>query len=163
LYLTLLMTGLRPGELPHLLLSDDLDLEEGWLHVRNKPRLGWQVKTRSERSIPLVPALLDVLRATIDGRSSGPVLRRRKYTDGDGSMLAAPSESHLQREIADRCRQREAELGRSLSRLEQERVSSGPVPAGRGSYARHLFDQMLHHHGLLSRSLACGTSPSTWT
>ena len=53
----LLLTGLRPGELVHLLLPDDLDLETGWLRVRNKPQLGWQVKTRNERDIPLVPVL----------------------------------------------------------------------------------------------------------
>jgi integrase len=54
LFLTLLLTGLRPGELVHLLLPDDLDLETGWLHVRKKPELGWQVKTRNERDVPLV-------------------------------------------------------------------------------------------------------------
>jgi integrase len=37
----LLLTGLRPGELTHLLLPHGLDLEAGWLHVRNKPRLEW--------------------------------------------------------------------------------------------------------------------------
>jgi hypothetical protein len=36
----LTLTGLRPGELTHLLLPDDLDLDTGWLYVRNKPRLG---------------------------------------------------------------------------------------------------------------------------
>jgi integrase len=40
IFLTLLLTGLRPGELVHLLLPDDLDLEEGWLYIRNKPELG---------------------------------------------------------------------------------------------------------------------------
>lgn len=34
LFLTLLCTGMRPGELVHLLLPDDLDLETGWLRVR---------------------------------------------------------------------------------------------------------------------------------
>jgi hypothetical protein len=33
--------------LVHLLLPDDLDLDAGCLHVRNKPELGWQVKTRN--------------------------------------------------------------------------------------------------------------------
>jgi integrase len=66
LFLTLLLTGLRPGELVHLLLPDDLDLETGWLRVRNKPELGWQVKTRNERDIPLVPVLKDVLRGWVD-------------------------------------------------------------------------------------------------
>ena len=50
----MLLTGLRPGELTHLLLPDDLDLSASVLRVRNKPRLGWQVKTRNEREIPLV-------------------------------------------------------------------------------------------------------------
>ena len=45
LFLTLMLTGLRPGELAHLLLPDDLDLHTGVLWVRNKPKLGWQVKT----------------------------------------------------------------------------------------------------------------------
>ena len=39
LFATLLLPGLRPGELTHLLLPDDLNLEEGWMHVRNKPGL----------------------------------------------------------------------------------------------------------------------------
>ena len=54
-FLTLLLTGMRPGELCHLLLPDDIDLETGWLYVRNKPKLGWQVKTRNQH-IPLIPA-----------------------------------------------------------------------------------------------------------
>jgi hypothetical protein len=33
-------------------MTDDLDLFSGWLRVRNKPKLGWQVKTRNERDIP---------------------------------------------------------------------------------------------------------------
>ena len=39
LFLTLMLTGLRPGELTHLLLPDDLDLAAGVLRVRNKPQL----------------------------------------------------------------------------------------------------------------------------
>ena len=58
---TLAKTGVRPGELIHLLV-EDLDLDGGWLHVHNKSELGWQVKTRRERSIPLVDELVAVLR-----------------------------------------------------------------------------------------------------
>ena len=43
-----MLTGLRAGELTHLLLPDDLDLPNSLLRVRNKPKLGWQVKTRNE-------------------------------------------------------------------------------------------------------------------
>ena len=37
IFLTLMLVGLRPGELCHLLLPDDVDLDEGVLIVRNKP------------------------------------------------------------------------------------------------------------------------------
>ena len=62
LFLTLTLTGVRPGELTRLLLPGDLDLQHGMLRIRNKPKLGWQVKTRNEREIPLHPVLADVLR-----------------------------------------------------------------------------------------------------
>ena len=55
LFLTLMLTGLRPGELTHLLLPDDLDVDALVLRVRNKPRLGWQVKTRNERDVHASP------------------------------------------------------------------------------------------------------------
>ncbi len=56
-HFALAKTGLRPGELVHLLV-EDLDLEQGWLHVRNKPALGWLIKTVRERAIPLIPELV---------------------------------------------------------------------------------------------------------
>lgn len=77
IFLTLMLTGLRPGELTHLLLPDDVDLEGRVLHVRNKPRLGWQVKTRNEREVPLVSVLAEVLRAFIGERRAGPLVVRR--------------------------------------------------------------------------------------
>ncbi len=69
------MTGLRPGELTHLLLPDNLDLDQGWLYVRNKPSLGWKVKTRNERDIPLMPSLVEMLRLILRNRRTGPVFR----------------------------------------------------------------------------------------
>jgi len=101
IFLTLLLTGLRPGELCHLLLPDDLDLVAGRIRVRNKPRLGWQVKTRNQRDIPLVPALVDVLRAHLAGRTQGPVFRRRTWTD-DNLGFDASSVAALERELARR-------------------------------------------------------------
>lgn len=98
-FLTLLLTGLRPGELCHLLLPDDLDLEAGVVRVRNKPRLGWQVKTRNERDVPLVPVLTDVLRAYLAGRSSGPVFRRRRWAWSQLSCDVS-SAATLERELA---------------------------------------------------------------
>lgn len=76
-FATLLLTGLRPGELCHLLLPDDLDPDAGVLRVRNKPALGWQVKTRSQREVPLIPELAAALRRHVGLRRAGPVFLRR--------------------------------------------------------------------------------------
>jgi integrase len=108
LFLTLLLTGLRPGELCHLLLPDDLDLETGWLYVRNKAQFGWQVTTRNQRDVPLVPALVEVLRHALAGRSTGPVFRQRRFSHGCEALLANVSLPSLQRELALRIRRREA-------------------------------------------------------
>jgi integrase len=123
LFLTLLMTGLRSAELTHLLLPDDLDLDNGWLYVRNKPKLGWRVKTRNERDIPLVPVLVDVLRAAVDGRSNGPAFRRRRCGVRNRSMPVTRSRSYLERELIRRRQRREAELGRSPARAEEAQIA----------------------------------------
>jgi hypothetical protein len=81
---------MRPGELTHLLLPDDLDLQAAVLNVRNKPRLGWQVKTRSERAIPLVKPLADVLRTVIADRRTGPVFVCRRF---HGQSLLLPNKT----------------------------------------------------------------------
>ena len=78
-FLTLMLTGLRPGELVHLLLPDDLDFEQRLLFVRNRVNLDWQVKTRNERKIPMLPCLSDVLRVLVGDRKTGPVILRRRF------------------------------------------------------------------------------------
>jgi integrase len=60
IHFTLAKTGLRPGELIHLLI-EDLDLKGGWMHIRNKPDLGWRIKTRRERPVPLADEVVAVL------------------------------------------------------------------------------------------------------
>ncbi len=77
-HFTLAKTGLRPGELAHLLI-EDLDLDGGWLRVRNKPELGWRIKTRRERSVPLLGEVVTLLRAVIGHRTAGPVFLRQKF------------------------------------------------------------------------------------
>ena len=73
-----MLTGLRPGELCHLLVSD-VDLEARILRIRNKPQLGWQIKTRSERDLPLVPLIVEVLSQRIGARTTGCVFCRRRF------------------------------------------------------------------------------------
>ncbi len=122
-FLTLMLTGLRPGELCHLLLPDDLDLETGWLKVRNKSRLGWKVKTRNERDIPLIPELVDVLGNHLGDRRTGPVFRRRscrstpKIAMGDLKTLALQLES--------RCASKQAAQESPITNRQQLRVAHG--------------------------------------
>ena len=101
-FLTLLFTGMRPGELVHLLLPDDLDLDTGWLRVRNKPSLGWQIKTRNERDIPLMPVLTRVLRGLLGRRQSGPVFVQRRCNNGHTPMLLGLTQTRLAHELTRR-------------------------------------------------------------
>jgi integrase len=67
-------SGIRVSELTHLLV-EDIDFAEGWLTVRNKPDLGWRVKTGSGRRIPLLPEVVAVLRCVIGDRRGGLLFR----------------------------------------------------------------------------------------
>jgi len=88
LHLLLAKTGLRPGEAVHLLI-EDLELDAGWLQIRNKPELGWKIKTRRERAIPLVDELVSVLRRVVARRGAGPVFLRPRLTTDRGPLATA--------------------------------------------------------------------------
>jgi integrase len=94
IHFTLAKTGLRVGELTHLVI-EEVDLEGGWLHVRNKTELGWRIKTGQERTVPLLPEEVAVLRAVIGNRAGGPVFLREKLVGktpklaGDRALLEA--------------------------------------------------------------------------
>ena len=116
IFLTLILTGLRPGELCHLLLPEDLDLDGGVLYVHNKRELGWQVKTRSEREIPLADPLVNVLRRSIDERATGPVFLRRRFGDGERRSLAGHTKKELEQEVEKRIVEYERNFDGTLSR-----------------------------------------------
>ena len=78
IHFVLAKTGLRIGESVHLLI-EDLDLDTGWLTVRNKLGLGWRVKTGNNRRIPLLKEVIAVIRSVIGCRQHGPVFLRQKY------------------------------------------------------------------------------------
>jgi len=80
-FFTLAFTGMRPGELRHLLV-EDVDLETRTAHIRCHPDLGWHTKTRNERRFHLFDELLGVFREAIDGRTSGPVFLARRWVLG---------------------------------------------------------------------------------
>ena len=124
IFLTLMLTGLRPGELTHLLLPDDLDLESGMLYIRNKPHLGWQVKTRNEREIPLVNELTDVLKITIGDRITGPVFLQRRYTSSSAQPeLNGQTEKQLEDILQQRVTQEESAFGKTINRNQWIKLS----------------------------------------
>jgi integrase len=106
--------------LVHLLLPADLDLDQGWLRVRNKPKLGWQVKTRNERDLPLIPALIEILHQVLGDRKSGPVFRQRRCSLGYEPPLAGQMLRQLEYEVACRLdRVPEDPTSQSLERIKR--------------------------------------------
>jgi integrase len=122
LFATLMFTGLRPGEACHLLVTDDLDLDEGILRVRNKPKLGWQVKTRNQRDIPLIPELVSVLRQHLAGRTTGPVFTRRTWKT-DRMAFDASAVASIERELVRRIGVAETSAKEPLSRVGRQGVA----------------------------------------
>jgi integrase len=114
-------TGLRSGESAHLLI-EDLDLPRGWLTVCGKPELGWRVKTRRERHVPLVAEVVNVLKGVVGTRIAGPLFLRPRFR-----FEPAPLSNCGREQLAAVCRERtsssEAQLGRPLSRQEAARVA----------------------------------------
>ena len=124
IFLTLMLTGLRPEELTHLLLPDDLDLKTGMLFVRNKPHLGWQVKTRNEREIPLIDELRDVLKITVGDRLTGPVFLQRRYSSSFAQPeLNSQTENQLEDLLQQRIAQEEADASKAISRSQWMKLS----------------------------------------
>jgi integrase len=153
LHFTLAKTGLRVGELTHLLI-EDLDLEGGWLNVRNKPMLGWRIKTGSERRVPLLPEVVLVLRRVLGQRTAGPVFLRHQFVLGSTPWLGGDAAA-----LAAACRDRQAARG-PATRAETLRVArtvwrdAGAVKAER---VRTAFVRITHGLGL-----AHATCPKSW-
>jgi len=79
---TLVFTGMRIGELQHLLVND-VDLGGNWIHVES--REGAETKTRRARKVPIHPTLRQIL--TEDRRQRGPwyftAATSRRFPAGD--------------------------------------------------------------------------------
>lgn len=82
---TLLMTGMRIGELQHL-RHEDVDFESGWIHVMSRP--GAETKTKCSRKIPMHPHL----RTILEKKSHSPGVwffcaePSDRYPDGDHTI-----------------------------------------------------------------------------
>ncbi|MGZ0174322.1 MAG: tyrosine-type recombinase/integrase [Planctomycetales bacterium] len=111
IHFVLAKTGLRPGELTHLLIQD-LDLDAGWLLVRNKTALGWRIKTGHERAVPLCDEAVGVLRRVVGPRRHGVVFMRLRFQDESPPLAGPLSELEV-----------EAERRLSLMRKSEESAS----------------------------------------
>jgi integrase len=116
IHFTLAKTGLRVGELTHLLI-EDLDLMNGWLHVRNKLELGWRIKTGHERKVPLIPELVSVLQRVIGERTAGVVFLRELISKKLNVLSGG------RREMEDELQVRLAAKDRPLPRAEVAKVA----------------------------------------
>ncbi|MGL6075214.1 MAG: tyrosine-type recombinase/integrase [Fimbriiglobus sp.] len=116
IHFTLAKTGLRIGELTHLLI-EDLDLDNGWLHVRNKTDLGWRIKTGQERLIPLLPEVITVLKGVIGSRTVGPVFLREKIATKRDRVIGDRVE------LESVLKKRRAAKGTSLNRTEEAQLA----------------------------------------
>ena len=76
------MTGLRPAEAQHL-EPEDIDLEHGYVTVRNKP--DHRVKTGDERVVPLAPPAEEIIRRQLETGS------RYVFTGPSGGKIHLPS------------------------------------------------------------------------
>jgi integrase len=134
IHFTLAKTGLRVGELTHLLV-DDVVLEGGWLHIRNKTQLGWRIKSGHERAVPLLPEVVAVLRSVIGSRKQGPVFLREKLADkapklvGNRIELEAELQERISAARATRCDGR-------TSRISPLKFGGMPVSCGMTGCAR---------------------------
>jgi integrase len=122
IFYTLAKLGLRSGELTHLLV-EDVDLGGGVLHIRNKPGLGWQVKTRNVRSIPLPAEPLSVLRAVVADRKAGVLLLRPRFLGEQEPPLQGMAQSELGGEISRRAAALEERLGHAPARAGHAQIA----------------------------------------
>ena len=141
----LLQTGMRPQEVTRLLVLD-IDLEEGWVHIRNKKELGWMVKTRRERSIPITPELTLVLRSVIDGRPTGPVFRQRRCSNGHIPPFENWTRNEVEAELSQRADQLQLSSTELTSRLAVRQAAKTiwrDWGAVKYDYLRHQFKGLM--------------------
>ena len=124
IFFVLAFTGLRVGELTHLLIDHDLCLEESVICITNKPRLFWQIKTRNLRHVPLLSEVVDMLRGHIGGRTTGPVFRRRRFSAGVSSpLLVDRSVVELEEEVVRRVEAARDARSDPLGRLDVAKIA----------------------------------------
>jgi site-specific recombinase XerD len=86
LFMSILLTGMRKGEVEHLTWSD-ISFELGVIFIREKPEFGWKPKT-DERLIPISPMLHELLVMQYAKRTSDLLVFANRAGNRDTHMLA---------------------------------------------------------------------------
>jgi integrase len=157
IHFVLAKTGLRTGELTHLLI-EEVDLQSRWLQIRSKPELGWITKTTRERRVPLIEEVARIFQHVIGERCSGIVFLRRSLGPRNPPVLTA-DRARLAEIACQRIQKERRHQGRALSRHEEARVlrsiwmDAGAVPE---DLVRQCFIRAAKAAGL------SGTCPKSW-
>ena len=126
IFLTMALTGLRPGEVVHLLVPNDIDWDHGLIRIRNKSDLGWRIKTRNERDIPIIRELAEVFHRVLRGRQRGPLfLRSRFNANGQEPILVDCDQRQLAIELVRRVESQRRAIGEAYTRFEEARIAKG--------------------------------------
>ena len=152
-------TGMRPGEACRLLM-EDLNLNGGWVQIRNKPELGWWIKTGAERSVPLLPELVAMLRRLTARRDSGPVFRRMPSQPSDLARTVLMNRKQMAQAVRDRVALVAKTKGRELTRAEQLRAAESvwrEAGALDSDDVRRMFISIARRAGLMDV-----TCPKSW-
>jgi len=127
----LLLYGPRPSELGRILRAD-YDESTDFLRVLSRPESGYRTKGRCDKAWPVTDTLAACLGPFL-GRSSGPLLVKRKIFEGKAApTLRAATEAELASAFQADVAETERRLGRALSKIETDAVSKR-VWAGAGA------------------------------
>ena len=151
-------TGVRTGELTHLLI-EDVDLAAGWLYVRSRPELGAHTKTRRERAVPLVAETSLVLSWLARGRTAGPVVLRQRAQPSRLQLFERDSRA-LTRATAARIAAAESNANGPLDRRAMARIQLRvwrEAGATCGDRIRQSFIQTA-----VATNIADATCPKSW-
>lgn len=152
IHATLALTGMRPGELGHLLI-EDLDLDAGWVLIGNQADLGWHLKTRHERRIPIISELRDLIRTVLGTRKAGLVFVRREFGSRPTHRIEL-DKAALVKLVAERT----AHSGHPRDRRDQARIAAG-VWRDAGLVDP---DRIRQSYLRIGQQVGAGTCPKSW-
>jgi site-specific recombinase XerD len=87
IFVPLASYGMRVGEWTHMLI-ENVDFDQGTLHICSKPEMFWRVKTARRRKLPLTDEMTSLIQELIGSRKSGFVLLNEPWFSKSKDMEA---------------------------------------------------------------------------